>query len=53
MSISNEIRHDDRAVRARRRCHAQTPPPTKSLSASVGVVAFPAKGQDATEAKPG
>ena len=28
---------------------AQTPPPTKSLSASVGVVAFPAKGQDATK----
>jgi hypothetical protein len=26
---------------------AQTPPPAKSLSASVGVVAFPAKGQDA------
>jgi len=26
---------------------AQTPPATKSLSASVGVVAFPAKGQDA------
>ncbi len=26
---------------------AQTPPPTKSLSASLGVVAFPAKGQDA------
>jgi hypothetical protein len=25
----------------------QTPAPTKSLSASVGVVAFPAKGQDA------
>jgi hypothetical protein len=28
---------------------AQTPPPTKSLSASVGVVAFPAKGQDAAK----
>jgi len=28
---------------------AQTPPPGKSLSASVGVVAFPAKGQDATK----
>ncbi len=26
---------------------AQTPPPAKSLSASVGVVAFPAKGQTA------
>ena len=26
---------------------AQTPPPAKSLSASVGVMAFPAKGQDA------
>lgn len=29
--------------------NAQTPPPTKSLSASVGVVAFPAKGQDAAK----
>jgi uncharacterized protein YcfJ len=28
---------------------AQTPPPAKSLSASVGVMAFPAKGQDATK----
>lgn len=28
---------------------AQTPPPSKSLSASVGVMAFPAKGQDATK----
>ena len=28
---------------------SQTPPPSKSLSASVGVMAFPAKGQDATK----